>query len=141
MCEDAWLCAQARVIHRDIKPTNILVTDDMDIKIGDFSIAHITKIDSTATTPMGLVGSPRYMSPEQVNEDFITNQTDLFSLGYVMYELLTGKHPFAADNFLRLVQKILNEELPEMLEFRSDLSNDLVAIVKKAMSKDTEQRY
>jgi serine/threonine protein kinase len=129
------------VIHRDIKPTNILVTDDMDVKIGDFSIAHITKMDSTATMPMGLVGSPRYMSPEQVNEDFITNQTDLFSLGIVMYELLTGKHPFAADNFSRLVQKILNEEPPEMSEFRSDLGDDLVAIVKKAMNKNKEERY
>jgi len=67
----------------------------MDIKIGDFSIAHITKMDSMATMPRGLVCSPRYMSPEQVNEDFITNQTDFFSLEIVMYELLTGKHPFA----------------------------------------------
>ncbi len=129
------------VIHRDIKPTNILVTDEMDVKIGDFSIAHITKLDSTATMPMGLVGSPRYMSPEQVNEDFITNQTDIFSLGIVMYELLTGKHPFAADNFSRLVQKILNEEPPEITEFRSDLGEALVNIVKKAMAKDRDERY
>ena len=129
------------VIHRDIEPTNILVTDEMDVKIGDFSIAHITKLDSTATMPMGLVGSPRYMSPEQVNEDFITNQTDLFSLGIVMYELLTGKHPFAADNFSRLVQKILNEEPPEITEYRSDLADPLVRIVKKAMTKDRDERY
>ncbi|MDA0823571.1 MAG: serine/threonine-protein kinase [Proteobacteria bacterium] len=129
------------VIHRDIKPTNILVTEDMDVKIGDFSIAHITKMDSTATMPLGLVGSPRYMSPEQVNEDFITNQTDLFSLGIVMYELLTGKHPFAADNFSRLVQKILHEEPPEISDFRSDLGDDLARIVKKAMAKVREERY
>lgn len=129
------------VIHRDIKPTNILVTDEMDVKIGDFSIAHITKMDSTATMPMGLVGSPRYMSPEQVQEDIITNQTDLFSLGIVMYELLTGKHPFAADNFSRLVQKILNEVPPEISEFRSDVGDALAKIVKKAMAKDCAQRY
>lgn len=129
------------VIHRDIKPTNILVTDEMDVKIGDFSIAHITKLDSTATLPMGLVGSPRYMSPEQVKEDFITTQTDLFSLGIVMYELLTGKHPFAADNFSRLVQKILNEDPPPITEYRSELSEALVNIVKKAMAKDSNQRY
>lgn len=129
------------VIHRDIKPTNILVTDEMDVKIGDFSIAHITKMDSTETMPMGLVGSPRYMSPEQINEDFITNQTDLFSLGIVMYELLTGKHPFAADNFSRLVQKILHEEPPAITEFRSDVGDALSNIAKKALSKDPEQRY
>lgn len=129
------------VIHRDIKPTNILVTEDMDVKIGDFSIAHITKMDSTATMPMGLVGSPRYMSPEQINEDFITSQTDLFSLGIVMYELLTGKHPFAADNFSRLVQKILHEDPPAITEFRAELSEDLVKIVKKALAKDLQDRY
>ena len=146
--ETVFKCAKALdyahkqgVIHRDIKPTNILVTEDTDVKIGDFSIAHITKMDSTETMPMGLVGSPRYMSPEQIQEDIITNQTDIFSLGIVMYELLTGKHPFAADNFSRLVQKILNEEPPEMSEFRSDIPNSLAVIVKKAMAKDCAQRY
>ena len=146
--EISFKCAKALdyahkqgVIHRDIKPTNILVTEDMDVKIGDFSIAHITKLDSTETMPMGLVGSPRYMSPEQVNEDFITSQTDLFSLGIVMYELLSGKHPFAAENFSRLVQKILNEHPPKVTEFRSEISPTLADIVDKALAKDVDNRY
>ncbi|MGR8947461.1 MAG: protein kinase domain-containing protein [Gammaproteobacteria bacterium] len=146
--EISFKCAKALdyahkqgVIHRDIKPTNILVTEDIDVKIGDFSIAHITKMDSTETMPLGLVGSPRYMSPEQVNEDFITSQTDLFSLGIVMYELLSGKHPFAAENFSRLVQKILNEHPPKVTEFRSEISPVLADIVDKALSKDTDSRY
>ncbi len=113
----------------------------MDVKIGDFGIAHITKMDSTETMPLGLVGSPRYMSPEQVNEDFITSQTDIFSLGIVMYELLTGKHPFAADNFSRLVQKILDEHPPRISEFRSDLGATLCDIVDKALAKDVKKRY
>ena len=129
------------VIHRDIKPTNILYTEDGDVKIGDFSIAHITKLDSTETMPMGMVGSPRYMSPEQVSEDYVTNQTDLFSLGVIMYEMLTGRHPFAADNFSRLVHRILTEDPLPLPEIRPDLPESLDAIVRKALAKDREQRY
>jgi serine/threonine protein kinase len=129
------------VIHRDIKPTNILSTHDGDVKIGDFSIAHLTKTDSTETMPMGLVGSPRYMSPEQVTEDYITNQTDIFSLGIVMYELLTGKHPFVADSFSRLVQRILNEDPPSITSIRTEVPDSLVKIVEKALAKDRDVRY
>ncbi|MCP5201300.1 MAG: protein kinase [Gammaproteobacteria bacterium] len=129
------------VIHRDIKPTNILVTQDGDVKIGDFSIAHLTKMDSTETMPMGMVGSPRYMSPEQVTEDYITSQTDIFSLGVIMYELLTGKHPFAAESFSRLVQRILNEDPADVRELRSEIPEALSRIVKRAMAKDRADRY
>lgn len=129
------------VIHRDIKPSNILVTESGDVKIGDFSIAYINKLDSTGTMPLGMVGSPRYMSPEQICEDYLTNQTDIFSLGVVMYELLTGRHPFAADNFSRLVQKILNEEPPPLAELRAGISDDLERIMRKAIAKNPAERY
>ena len=129
------------VIHRDIKPTNILVTQDMDIKIGDFSIAHIISADTTNTMPLGFVGSPRYMSPEQVQEDAITNQTDLFSLGIIMYELLTGRHPFIADSFSRLIHKIINEKHPPMNTYRTDLPEILEKIVHHALQKNPEKRY
>lgn len=129
------------VVHRDIKPTNILVTHDRDIKIGDFSIAHVVSSDTTHTMPMGFVGSPRYMSPEQVQEDTITNQTDLFSLGIVMYELLTGKHPFIADSFSRLIHKIINEKHPPLNTYRSDLPEILEKIVHHALQKSPDKRY
>jgi eukaryotic-like serine/threonine-protein kinase len=129
------------VVHRDIKPTNILITKDMDIKIADFSIAHVVTSDTTHTMPMGFVGSPRYMSPEQVQEDNITTQTDLFSLGIVMYELLTGKHPFAADSFSRLINMIINEKPPQMRTYRVDIPEILEKIVYHALQKSKEQRY
>ncbi|MFQ5661262.1 MAG: protein kinase [Gammaproteobacteria bacterium] len=129
------------VIHRDIKPTNILITRDKDVKIGDFSIAHLITSDTTNTMPMGFVGSPRYMSPEQVQEDSISNQTDLFSLGIVMYELLTGKHPFIADSFSRLIHKIINEKPPPLNTYRSDLPEILEKIVHHALQKNPEKRY
>jgi serine/threonine protein kinase len=129
------------VIHRDIKPTNILLTPDMDVKIGDFSIAHVISADTTHTMPMGFVGSPRYMSPEQVQEDTITNQTDLFSLGIVMYELLTGKHPFMADSFSRLIHKIINEKPPPLGTYRADLPEILEKIIHHSLQKSQEKRY
>lgn len=129
------------VIHRDIKPTNILITKDQDVKIADFSIAHLITSDTTNTMPMGFVGSPRYMSPEQVQEDVITNQTDLFSLGIVMYELLTGKHPFTADSFSRLIHMIINEKHPPLGDHRSDLPEILEKIIHHALQKNPEKRY
>jgi serine/threonine protein kinase len=129
------------VTHRDIKPSNILITKDKDVKIGDFSIAHITKLDDTTTAPQGVMGSPRYMSPEQLKEEKISTQSDLFSLGVVMYELLTGRHPFLTDSFSRLVNIILNEEPPPMSDFRPDIPQVLQDIVSRAMKKDVNDRY
>src|SRR3990172_3444099 len=129
------------VVHRDIKPSNILVTKDKDVKIGDFSIAHINKPDSPTTQAGGVMGSPKYMSPEQLNEEHVTNRTDLFSLGVVMYELLTGRHPFEAENFSRLVNLILHESPPPLRDFRSDIPDVLEKIVRKAMQKNADDRY
>ena len=129
------------VVHRDIKPTNILLTKDMDVKIADFSIAHVVTSDTTHTMPTGFVGSPRYMSPEQVQEDSITNQTDLFSLGIVMYELITGKHPFTADSFSRLIYKIINEKHPLLSSHRPDVPQILEQIVHHSLEKTAAKRY
>jgi len=129
------------VVHRDIKPSNILVEVNLEVKIADFSIAHMNRADDTATQQVGLMGSPRYMSPEQLKEDEITHQTDLFSLGIVMYEMLTGKHPFTADNFSRLVAKILNEEPPPLKDLRPELSDALIDVFIKATQKEIKDRY
>jgi serine/threonine protein kinase len=146
--EIAFKCAKALdyahsqgVTHRDIKPSNILVTRDMDIKMCDFSIAHINKPDMTETQPSGVMGSPRYMSPEQLREETVDNQTDIYSLGVVVYELLTGQHPFPANNFSQLVNKILNEEPVAMNTLRSDIPEALEIIVRKAINKDKSLRY
>ena len=146
--EIVFKCAQALdyahkqgVIHRDIKPTNILLTPDMEVKIADFSIAHIARTDMTQTMPMGFVGSPRYMSPEQVQEDMITHQTDLFSLGIVAYELFTGHHPFGGESFSSLIHKVVNEEPFPMDVFRSDLPEMLQTIIFKVLEKAPERRH
>jgi len=146
--EIAYKCARALdyahrqgVSHRDIKPSNILVGKDMDVKMCDFSIAHINKPDMTETQPSGLMGSPRYMSPEQLREEKVDSQTDIYSLGVVIYELLTGQHPFPAENFSQLVTRILNEEPLPLATHRKDLPPVLEDIVRKAICKDKNQRY
>jgi len=146
--EIIFKCARAldyahgkNVIHRDIKPSNILLTRDKDIKIGDFSIAHVNKPDDTQTLPMGVMGSPHYMSPEQLREDRIGTQTDLFSLGIIMYELLTGRHPFKSESFSKLVNSILNEEPVPLREIKAELPEVLEDIVNRALCKDLAGRY
>ena len=129
------------VIHRDIKPSNILLTRALEVKIADFSIAHINRTDLSTTMPLGFVGSPRYMSPEQIQEDLITSQTDLFSLGVVAYELLTGKHPFGAESFSRLIHRVVNEEPTPLATYRPDLPPVVQRIVQKALEKQPERRY
>ncbi len=129
------------VVHRDVKPTNILLTKNMDVKFCDFSIAHLMTGEAETTMPTGFVGSPRYMSPEQAQEDLITNQTDLFSLGIVMYELLTGNHPFAADGFSRLIYKIINEQPPPLKDYRKDVPAILEKIIHHVLQKNPEKRY
>jgi eukaryotic-like serine/threonine-protein kinase len=88
-----------------------------------------------------MVGSPLYMSPEQITEDYITHQSDLFSLGVVMYELLTGKHPFAADNFSRLIHRIVNDTPYPLNEYRRDIPHALEKIVSRVLEKDRGRRY
>lgn len=129
------------VVHRDIKPSNILIDPEMDVKIGDFSISYITRADVTETQITGLIGSPMYMSPEQLREETVTGQTDIFSLGLVMYELLTGKHPFNAAKFSLIMNRILNEPHQPIKDLRADIPELLIQIVDKALHKNAAKRY
>lgn len=127
------------VIHRDIKPSNIILSSAGQVKITDFSIAYIKKSKSTLT--QGLFGSPCYMSPEQVREEQITEKSDLFSLGSVLYELLTSKKAFDGENEYTILYKIVAEEPPSALESRPELPKMIGDILSKALAKDQSQRY
>lgn len=126
------------VIHRDIKPANILLHGESDIKISDFGAAVI---ESQQTTQVSGVGSPAYMSPEQIKEQTLTHQTDIYSLGVSMYKLLTGKLPFDARNNYSMIYQIMNMEPPPASTFRPEISPTLDAIVMRAMCKNLKQRY
>ena len=129
------------IIHRDIKPGNILVAGDFEVKIGDFGIAYLNRTDSDQTMVLGVAGSPRYMSPEQISDQTLTAQTDIFSLGVIMYEMLTGRSPFAADNFALLIQKIMAEEPTPIRQHRPEVDEMLEAIVARALAKKPADRY
>jgi serine/threonine protein kinase len=139
MCRALDYAFQNGVIHRDIKPANILLSDRDEIKISDFGTAKISH--ATHTQIDGFLGSPAYMSPEQINEEGPSVQTDIYSLGVVMYELLTGRLPFRAENAVAMINKILNEDPVPIQQLRPDLPEKLVEIVGKAMDKDPKVRY
>ncbi len=130
---------QNGVIHRDIKPANILLSEQEDIKISDFGTAHISTTQTTQV--QGFLGSPAYMSPEQINEENPSVQSDIYSMGIVLYELLSGRLPFTAQNFPSMLNKILNEPAMSITDYRPDLPDRLVSIVHKAMHKDLSIRY
>ena len=126
------------IIHRDIKPANILATEGSDIKISDFGAALSLASETTQVTG---VGSPAYMSPEQVRDQHLTHQTDIFSLGVVMYQLLSGKLPFKATNNFSMVYQIINVDPAPPSMHRPEIPPAVDLITRRAMQKNVEQRY
>jgi serine/threonine protein kinase len=139
-CAKALHYAHGRgVIHRDIKPSNIMLTLDNDVRIIDFGIALVT--DSDVSRIEGIAGSPSYMSPEQVQSAEITPQSDLYSLGAVMYELLTGFRPFRANSLSKLLHQIVYATPAPIHTLRSDVSEELEELVSKALQKEPKDRF
>src|SRR4029453_14491282 len=129
------------VVHRDIKPANIMVLADGPVKITDFGIARMRASNDELTQSGMMLGSPKYMSPEQVIGKRADPRSDIFSLGLIFYEMLTGKAPFSGENVTALMYQIVNfappapsavnRAVPEMLDF----------IVAKMLAKLLEERY
>jgi serine/threonine protein kinase len=126
------------IIHRDIKPANILMTSEGEIKISDFGAALSLGSETTQVTG---VGSPAYMSPEQVRDQQLNHQTDIFSLGVVMYQLLTGRLPFKATNNFSMVYQIINVDPPPPSIHRPEIPPAVDVIAKKALQKNLDRRY
>jgi serine/threonine-protein kinase len=129
---------ERHVIHRDIKPANIMITTSGLVKIMDFGIA---KAGGGLTSTGQVLGTPNYMSPEQVKGRPLDGRTDLFSLGVVLYEMLTGEKPFGAQNVTTIIYKIVHEDPIPPRELDVSIHPGLSAVVARALSKDPEMRY
>jgi serine/threonine protein kinase len=126
------------VIHRDIKPANIMVADGTEVKITDFGAALLRtgKVNDTVS-----IGTPAYMSPEQINGDTLTHKTDMYCVGVVLYELLTGKRPFVAESMPELIGSVLNDKPLAPSRLRPELTGGIDDLVMKALAKDPAERY
>ena len=126
------------IVHRDIKPANIMLAQGTNVKIADFGAAYLRKSVAVQTASMG---SPYYVSPEQIQNKNLTFHSDMYSLGVVLYELLTGQRPFTADSMDALMKKITEQQPTPPTKLRADLPKEIDAILFRALAKKPEQRY
>jgi tRNA A-37 threonylcarbamoyl transferase component Bud32 len=138
-CSALQLAQGYGLVHRDVKPANIMLQADGNVKVTDFGTALSVRGDTTQM--LGLMGSPSYMSPEQVREETLTHRSDMFALGVVVYELLTGQRPFEADSEFAVLYKIGTEDPVPPSAVRPGLPRELDQVVLRALAKKPEHRY
>ncbi|PUB80108.1 MAG: serine/threonine protein kinase [gamma proteobacterium symbiont of Ctena orbiculata] len=131
------------IVHRDVKPGNIISPDDgHTIRITDFGIAHVDSPNKEHRTRMGAVlGTPQYMSPEQVEGFPVDGRSDLFSLGVILYQLITGEKPFVSETLTSLLMKIVQEDPAPIKDKKGEIPHSLIKIVEKLLNKKPEQRF
>ena len=140
VCEGLSEAHRLGVIHRDLKPNNIMIDKDGNARIMDFGIARSLK-EKGITGAGVIVGTPEYMSPEQVEAKEFDTRADIYSLGVILYEMLTGRLPFEGDTALSIAVKHKTEEPPDPMEFNPQIPEDLGRLVLKCLEKDKEKRY
>jgi predicted Ser/Thr protein kinase len=129
------------LVHRDVKPQNVLLPEDGEVKVTDFGIARSLDVQGGITQTGTVMGTSDYIAPEQARGAKATAQTDVYALGIVLYELLTGEVPFSGDNFVAVAMQHINEPVPSVRELRPDVSPRLDAAVRRALAKSPRDRF
>jgi serine/threonine-protein kinase len=128
-------------VHRDVKPQNVLLTPDGEAKMTDFGIARSLDVEHGVTQTGTVLGTSNYLSPEQASGKPVTPATDVYSLGVVMFELLSAEVPFPGDTFVAVAMKHINDPPPDLRELRPDVPLRLVAAIERALEKDPARRF
>jgi serine/threonine protein kinase len=129
------------IVHRDIKPSNILFDKRGNPYISDFGIAKLTQAQSGNVTGSAIIGTPAYMAPEQAQGDNIDGRADIYALGIILFEMVTGKQPYEADTPMAVAIKHITDPVPHILDANPKLPFGMDAIIQKAMAKDKNDRY
>src|SRR5580692_6920731 len=129
------------VIHRDVKPGNVLITEDGIVKVTDFGIARAINTEESLTQTGAVMGTATYFSPEQAEGMGVDARSDIYSLGVVLFEMVTGRPPFMGDSPVSVASKHVREQAPAPRQFNPSVPQDLEAIILKCMAKSPEYRY
>ena len=139
-CSALQFAHERNVIHRDIKPANLMLTADDTVKVTDFGTAKILQFGTVQQTAH-VMGTPSYMSPEQVKGRAVDGRSDIFSLGVMLYEMVTGEKPFPGQNITTVIYKIVNEEPVPPRQINPSIHAGISAVVMRALEKEPDQRY
>lgn len=129
-----------KIIHRDIKPDNVLFDGSNNPYLSDFGVAKLTE-SAISATGEDVIGTPAYISPEQARGESVDHRADIYGLGAILYEMLTGQRPYGGETVIGLALQHINDPIPEILKVRPDLPPEIDAIIKTALAKDKQQRY